>query len=128
MRRSPFMNLRRDIPCHFPAYHSASHLLNKNCEYDLKEFFAHETQVFPPSHSEFCNFGLPSAKSGRFRCFEQSDQQEPPGSYDCKALGGPVVVHSLPNTVIRTFDGHLQHATGHCVGLLLSGQPKIIIS
>ena len=44
---------------------------------DLKEFFAHEIQSFPPSLSDFGKLHLPSTKSDILKCLEKPGQTEP---------------------------------------------------
>ena len=73
---------------------------------DLKEFFAHEIQSFPPSLSDFGKLHLPSTKSELLTCIGQPEQNEPPSTYDCKVPGGAVIVHCLPTAGISTFNGH----------------------
>ncbi len=62
---------------------------------DLKEFFSHEAQLFPPSLSEFGKLHLPTNKSELIKCLQPSNQPEPPSFYDCKILDGAVIVHGL---------------------------------
>ena len=71
---------------------------------NLKEFFAHEVQSFPPSISDFGKLHLPSAKSDLLQCLEQPLQQEPPTNFDSIVLDGAVVVHLLPTDGVSTFN------------------------
>ena len=71
---------------------------------DLKEFFAHEIQSFPPSLSDFGKLHLPSTKSELLKCIEPLEQSEPPKICDCKVLDGAVIVHCLPTAGIVTFN------------------------
>ena len=66
----------------------------------MAEFFAHEIQSFPPSLSDFGKLHLPNTKSGLLQCLEQPGQSEPPSTYDCKGMGGAVIVHFIPTTSI----------------------------
>ncbi|XP_048577134.1 uncharacterized protein LOC5514185 [Nematostella vectensis] len=45
---------------------------------DLREFFSHEVQPFPPPLSEFGSLRLPTAKSDLLKCLSQPSQPEPP--------------------------------------------------
>ena len=90
---------------------------------DLKEFFAHEIQSFPPSLPDFGKLHLPSTKSDILKCLENPGQTEPPSSYGCIVLDGAVIVHLLPTAEVSTFQEYadkvfipylsqqLQHAT-----------------
>ena len=51
----------------------------QNREGDMREFFSHEVQSFPPALSEFGNLRLPSAKSDLLKCLQ-------PNSYKNKSL------------------------------------------
>lgn len=73
---------------------------------DLKEFFSHEVQPFPPSLSELGNLRLPSCKSELLTCIIPSTQPDPPTQFDCSILDGAVVVHCLPLTGSITFDDY----------------------
>ena len=76
-------------------------------ESDLREFFSHEVQSFPPSLSEFGSLRLPTAKSDLLSCLPGcSEQLNPPSHFDYKILDGTVIVHSLPTTGVVTFDGY----------------------
>ena len=70
---------------------------------DLKEFFAHEIQSFPPSLSDFGKLHLPNTKSDILKCLEQAEPPEPPSICDCIVLDGAVIVHILPTAEARTF-------------------------
>ena len=70
---------------------------------DLKEFFAHEIQSFPPSLSDFGKLHLPTTKSDILKCLEEPEQPEPPLTYDCIVLDGAVIVHLLPTAEVSTF-------------------------
>ena len=77
----------------------------QNREGDMQELFAHETQSFPPSISDFGKLHLPRSKSDLLKCLvDDNDENEPPSTYDCKVLDGAVIVHSLPTTNATTFD------------------------
>ena len=89
---------------------------------DLKEFFTHEIQSFPPSLPDFGKLHLPSTKSDILNCLENPGQTEPPSSYGCIVLDGAVIVHLLPTAEVSTFQEYaevfipylsqqLQHAT-----------------
>ena len=71
---------------------------------DLKEFFAHEIQSFPPSLSDFGKLHLPNTKSDLLKCLDQNEQLEPPSLCDCIVLDGAVIVHLLPTAEARTFN------------------------
>ena len=74
---------------------------------DLREFFSHEIQSFPPSLSDFGALRLPSSKSDLLKCLPSYDEQlRPPAHYDCKVLDGAVIVHSLQPTGVLTFDDY----------------------
>ena len=62
---------------------------------DLKEFFAHEVQCFPPSLSNMGKLYIPSSKSDLLKCIELSQQTESPSTYDCIILDGAATVHTL---------------------------------
>jgi hypothetical protein len=73
-----------------------------NRESDLKEFFSHEIQSFPPSLSEFGNLRLPTAKSNLLKCLPTYDEQaRPPSHFDCKILDGAVIVHFKPLVLLH---------------------------
>ncbi|EDO42325.1 predicted protein [Nematostella vectensis] len=76
---------------------------------DLREFFSHEVQPFPPSLSEFGNLRLPTAKSDLLRCLSQPSQPEPPTEVDCKVCDWAVIVHCLPVTRVMTFDDYAEN-------------------
>ncbi len=75
---------------------------------DLKEFFSHEVQSFPPSLSEFGKLHLPTNKSELIKCLQPSNQPEPPSFYDCKILDGAVIVHCLSTAGVVTFDDYAE--------------------
>lgn len=76
-------------------------------ESDMKEFFSHEVESFPPSLSEFGNLRLPNAKSDLLKCLKNNESHpEPQHQFDCKVLDGAVVVHCLPTAGISTFDDY----------------------
>ena len=70
---------------------------------DLREFFAHELQSFPPSLSDFGKLHLPRTKSDILKCLEKPGQTEPPSTYDCIVLDDAVIVHLLPTAEVSTF-------------------------
>ena len=70
---------------------------------DLKDFFAHEIQSFPPSLSDFGKLHLPNTKSDLLKCLEEPEQPEPPLNYNCIVLDGAVIVHILPTAEASTF-------------------------
>ena len=86
------------------ALFSQLYISMQSRESDLKEFFAHEIQSFPPSLSELGKLNLPSAKSELLQCIEQSVENEPPAMFDCMVLDGPVIIHSLPTSGVTTFN------------------------
>ena len=70
---------------------------------DLKEFFAHEVQCFPPSLSDMGKLYIPSSKSDLLKCIELSQQTESPSTYDCIILDGAATVHTLSTAGAKTF-------------------------
>lgn len=74
----------------------------QNRESDLDDFFAHESQSFPPSLSEFGKLYLPGNKSDLLQCIELENQEEPPTSFDCKIFDAAVIVHCLPTVNVNT--------------------------
>jgi len=76
----------------------------QNRDGDLAEFFAHETQSFPPSLSDFGKLHLTNTKSELLQCLEQPGHSEPPSAYNCTVLDGAVIVHCLPTTSVSTFN------------------------
>ena len=70
---------------------------------DLKEFFAHEIQSFPPSLSDLGKLYIPNTKSDLLKCIELSQQAEAPSTYDCIILDGAAIVHSLSTAGAKTF-------------------------
>ncbi len=80
----------------------------QNRDGDLKEFFSHEIQSFPPSLSDFGKLHLPNTKSELLKCIELSTQPEPLSSYDCIILDGAVLVHCLPTTGVITFNDYAE--------------------
>ena len=70
---------------------------------DLKEFFAHEIQSFPPSLSDIGKLYLLSTKSDLLKCIEPFEQAEPPSLYYCIVLDGAATVHSLLPAGAKTF-------------------------
>jgi hypothetical protein len=79
-----------------------------NRDGNLKDFFSHEIQAFPPSLSEFGKLHLPNVKSELLKCLQLPTQPEPPLSCDCKVLDGAVIVHCLPTTGVVTFDEYAE--------------------
>ena len=71
---------------------------------DLKEFFSHEIQTFPPSLSDYGKLRLPGTKSELLHCIEPKSYPDEPQRYDCKVFDGAVIVHCLPTTDASTFD------------------------
>ncbi len=61
-------------------------------------------QSFPPSLSDLGNLNLPSAKSELLQCIQQPGENEPPTTFDCIVLDGPVTVHSLPTSGVGCFN------------------------
>lgn len=78
----------------------------QNRDGDMREFFSHEVQCFPPAISEYGNLRLPTAKSDLLKCLPQRNQDldGTPNHYDCKVLDGAVIVHCLPTVQATTFD------------------------
>lgn len=78
--------------------------------YDLKDFFAHEIQSFPPSLSEYGSLRLPNTKSDLLKCLPMSDKNVvPPSNYYCIVLDGAVAVHSLQPNGASTFEDYAQN-------------------
>ena len=75
---------------------------------DLKEFFSHEIQSFPPSLSDYGKLHLPSTKSELLKCIPPTTQFEPLLFYDCRVLDGAAVVHFLPITGAVTFNDYAE--------------------
>ena len=77
----------------------------QNREGDMREFFSHEVQPFPPSLSEFGNLRLPSAKSDLLKCLHPSSDghTNSPTQFNCKVLDGVVIVYCLPTVEASTF-------------------------
>lgn len=73
-------------------------------EGDLKEFFAHEIQSFPPSLSDLGKLHLPNTKSDLLNCIGQPGLSDPPSTYECTVLDGGAIVHFLPTNLVNTFD------------------------
>jgi hypothetical protein len=74
---------------------------------DLENFFAHESQSFPPSLSDFGKLYLPGTKSQLLKSVSPSIDQEPSqNTVDCKVLDGAAVVHILPVAGVTTFDNY----------------------
>ncbi len=61
-------------------------------------------QSFPPSLSDLGNLNIPSAKSELLQCIQQPGENEPPTTFDCIVLDGPVTVHSLPTSGVGCFN------------------------
>ena len=55
-------------------------------EGDLKEFFAHEIQSFPPLLSDFGKLYLPGTKSDILNCMDRPDVSDPPSVNGCTVL------------------------------------------
>ena len=79
----------------------------KSCS-DLKDFFSHEIQPFPPSLSKLGKPNLPTNKSDLIKCLQPSNQPEQPSFYDCKVLDGAVIVHCLPTAGVHTFNDYAE--------------------
>ena len=73
-------------------------------EEDLKEFFAHEIQSFPPSLSDLGKLHLPNTKSDLLNCIGQPGLSDPPSTYECTVLDGAAIVHFLPTNLVNIFD------------------------
>ena len=84
----------------FSHLYIASKFRNGN----LEDFFSHENQPWPPSHSEQGKLCLPTKKSDLLSCIEEAMNLEPPTYYDVKLLDGPAIVYSLPTKQAKTFD------------------------
>ena len=76
---------------------------------DLKEFFSHEMQSFPPSLSDLGKLYLPNTKSDLLNCIQLVAQPEPPTICDCQVLDGAAIVHFLPVTGVATFNDYAQN-------------------
>ena len=76
---------------------------------DLKEFFSHEMQSFPPSLSDLGKLYLPNTKSDLLNCIQLVAQPEPPTICDCRVLDGAAIVHFLPVTGVATFNDYAQN-------------------
>ena len=73
---------------------------------DLKEFFSHEIQSFPPSLSDLGKLHLPNTKSDLLKCFEVSTQPELQSFYDCKILDSALIIHCLSTNGVATFNDY----------------------
>ena len=76
---------------------------------DLKEFFSHEIQTFPPSLSDFGKLHLPNNKSELLKCIQSPTQPEPPTFCDCRVMDGAAIVHFLPTTGVATFNDYAEN-------------------
>ena len=94
---------------------------------DLKEFFAHEIQSFPPFLSDFGKLHLPSTKSDLLTCIEQPGDLEPPSTYECKILDGAVIVHCLPTAGFVTFNDYAENVFIPYLEKLLQGAARLDI-
>ena len=92
------------------ALFSQLYISMQSREGDLKEFFAHEIQSFPPSLSDLGKLYLPGTKSDILSCIEQPDQEvsDPPSMYDCTVLDGAVIVHILSTKAATTFSEYAE--------------------
>ena len=77
---------------------------------DMREFFSHEVQSFPPVLSEFGNLHIPSAKYDLLKCLQPNSNgnTDPPAQIDCKVLDGAVIVHCLPTVEASMFDEYAE--------------------
>ncbi len=76
----------------------------QNHDSDLKEFFSHEIQSFPPSLSDFSKLHLPNTKSELLKCIELSTQPEPLSFYDWMVLSlftACQLLVSLPSMIMQ---------------------------
>ena len=71
---------------------------------DLKEFFAHKIQSFPPALSDLGKLHLSNTKSDLLNCIGQSGLSDPPQTYECSVLDGAVIVHFLPTNLVSNFE------------------------
>ena len=76
---------------------------------DLKEFFSHEIQSFPPSLSDYGKLHLPSIKSELLKYIPPNTQFEPLLFYDCQVLDGAAVIHFLPIAGAVTFNDYAEN-------------------
>ena len=76
----------------------------QNRDGDLKEFFNHEIQRFPPSLSDFGKLHLPNTKSDILKCLDQDEQPESPFLCDCIVLGSAAIVHLFPTAKAGNFN------------------------
>ncbi len=70
------------------------------CDGDMREFFGHEVQSFPPAIS-----------SDLLKCIQPDincENADPPTQFDCKVLDGAVIVHSLPTIEASTFNDYAE--------------------
>ncbi len=91
------------------ALFSQLYISMQSREGDLKEFFAHEIQSFPPSLSDLGKLYLPGTKSDMLNCIEQAEVSDPPSMYDCTVLDGAVIVHILSTKAVSTFNEYAEH-------------------
>ena len=90
------------------ALFSKLYISMQSREGDLREFFAHEIQVFPPSLSNLGKLYLPASKSEILNCIEQPEVPAPPSMYDCTVLDGAVIVHILSTKAMSTFNEYAE--------------------
>jgi len=90
------------------ALFSQLYISMQSREGDLKEFFAHEIQSFPPSLSDLGKLYLPGSKSEILNCIDQPEVSDPPVMYDCTVLDGAVIVHILPTKSVSTFNEYAE--------------------
>ena len=74
---------------------------------NLKAFFSHEVQSYPPSLSEFGKLRLLATKSDLLKdiC---SQHPEPPEDFDCKIYDRAVIDHCLPVTGAVTYHDYAE--------------------
>ena len=75
----------------------------QNRQGDLQEFFAHETQGFPASLSDYGKLHA-CKKSDLLQCFGSLNEASPPTDFDCKILDGAAVIHFLSTSGVSTFE------------------------
>ncbi|KAJ8043846.1 hypothetical protein HOLleu_11123 [Holothuria leucospilota] len=85
------------------ALFSRLYIVMQHREGDMNQFFQHENHPFPPSLSDNGRLRF-AKKSDLLTKLEQTNQNDPPSSFDVKVLDGAAVVHLLSTNNVSTFD------------------------
>ena len=95
------IELREDVALFGQLYVSL-----QNRSGDMQEFFSHETTDYnPPSLSDHGSIYF-TKKSDLLACMPEADDDsmETPRAFDCKIVGGAVIIHALPRMSAKTFE------------------------